>query len=274
MKKFLILSFLLILISVNSQVHRFYYELTYKPNKDSIKTEKEMMVLDVSKDESLFVSYKQLEYDSVLTANIKKAREFGTVMDKEMMTKKPPIVSYRISKFKDGNLGFKDFIGMSEYYTYQENPELKWNITNEKEKIEIYNTQKATTDFGGRIWTAWFTSEIPIQDGPYKFSGLPGLIIKLDDSQNDYSCILVANKKLNQDLNLNKLNYMESQIGETKKIPKSTFEKKSAEYRKNPMGQMLRSFDDKDVELMKKLKEEETRLKKQISFYNNPIEVN
>ena len=72
-----------------------------------------MMVLDVSKDESLFVSYKQLEYDSVLTANIKKAREFGTVMDKEMMTKKPPIVSYRISKFKDGNLGFKDFIGMS-----------------------------------------------------------------------------------------------------------------------------------------------------------------
>ena len=199
MKKFLILSFLLILISVNSQVHRFYYELTYKPNKDSIKTEKEMMVLDVSKDESLFVSYKQLEYDSVLTANIKKAREFGTVMDKEMMTKKPPIVSYRISKFKDGNLGFKDFIGMSEYYTYQENPELKWNITNEKEKIEIYNTQKATTDFGGRIWTAWFTSEIPIQDGPYKFSGLPGLIIKLDDSQNDYSWILVANKKLNQD---------------------------------------------------------------------------
>ena len=165
-----------------------------------------MMVLDVSKDESLFVSYKQLEYDSVLTANIKKAREFGTVMDKEMMTKKPPIVSYRISKFKDGNLGFKDFIGMSEYYTYQENPELKWNITNEKEKIEIYNTQKATTDFGGRIWTAWFTSEIPIQDGPYKFSGLPGLIIKLDDSQNDYSWILVANKKLNQDLNLNNLN--------------------------------------------------------------------
>ncbi|TDX84613.1 GLPGLI family protein [Epilithonimonas xixisoli] len=273
MKKILALSSLLILISVNSQVHRFYYELTYKPNKDSATTEKEMMVLDVAKDESLFLPYKQLEYDSVLTANIKKAREFGAEIDKELMTKKPPLLSYRISKFKDGNLGFKDFIGISEYYIYSEKPNLKWNITNEKEKIEIYNAQKATTNFGGRSWIAWFTTDIPIQDGPYKFSGLPGLVIKLEDSGNNYSWILKGNKKLTHNIEINKLNYLESQMGEAKKIPKSAFEKRSAEYRKNPMSQMLRSFDEKDVELMKKLKEEETRLKKQISFYNNPIEV-
>lgn len=34
-------------------------------------------------------------------------------------------------------------------------------------------TQKATCDFAGRKWIAWFTTEIPIQDGPYKFYGLP-----------------------------------------------------------------------------------------------------
>lgn len=272
MKKVIIASFLFFCGLAYSQVHRFYYELTYKPSKDSANTEKELMVLDVAKDESLFLPYKQLEYDSVLTANIKKAREFGADLDKEIMQMKPPVLSYRINKLKNGNLNYKDFIGLSEYYSYDEKPNLKWNITSEKQKIGIYQTQKATTDFGGRQWTAWFTSEIPIQDGPYKFSGLPGLIVKLEDSDQDFLWVLEANKKLNQDINLNKLNYLESQMGIAKKVPKSTFVKRLAEYQKNPMGQMSRMFNDKDAELMRKLKEEENRLKKQIQHYNNSIE--
>lgn len=273
MKKLLIFTYLLILISANSQVHRFYYELTYKPNRDSAATEKEMMVLDVAKDESVFIAYKQLEYDSLLTGGIRKAREFGAEINKELMLKKPPLISYRVYKLKDGNLDFKDFIGMSEYYTYQEKPNLKWKITTEKEKIEIYNVQKATTNFGGRTWIAWFTSEIPIQDGPYKFSGLPGLIVKLEDSDKNFSWNLAGNKKLNQNIDSDKMNYLEFQMGEAKKIPKTAFLKRLAEYQKSPMGQMLRSFNEKDIELIKKLKEEETRLIKQISFYNNPIEI-
>lgn len=272
MKRIIVINLLFLFGLAHSQVHRFYYELTFKPSKDSANTEKEMMVLDVAKDESLFMPYKQLEYDSVLTANIKKAREFGADIDSKLMTKKPPALSYRINKFKNGNLNYKDFIGLSEYYSYDEKPNLKWNITSEKQKIGIYQTQKATTDFGGRQWTAWFTSEIPIQDGPYKFSGLPGLIVKLEDSDQNFLWILEGNKKLNQDINLNKLNYLESQMGIATKVPKSTFTKRQAEYQKNPMGQMSRMFDEKDVDLIKKLREEENRLKKQIQHYNNSVE--
>jgi len=37
------------------------------------------------------------------------------------------------------------------------------------------------------MFEAWFTREIPIAEGPYKFYGLPGLIIKISDSRDYYS---------------------------------------------------------------------------------------
>ncbi|MFW2135930.1 GLPGLI family protein [Chryseobacterium sp. TY4] len=42
-----------------------------------------------------------------------------------------------------------------------------------------WDCQKARTDVAGRKWTACFTSSIPLQDGPYKFRGLPGVIVKI-----------------------------------------------------------------------------------------------
>jgi hypothetical protein len=45
---------------------------------------------------------------------------------------------------------------------------------------------KATTSFAGRNYEAWFTPEIPISDGPYKFYGLPGLIFKICDKKNQH----------------------------------------------------------------------------------------
>jgi hypothetical protein len=33
---------------------------------------------------------------------------------------------------------------------------------------------------------AWFAPELPYSDGPYKFNGLPGLIVKIADTRNQY----------------------------------------------------------------------------------------
>lgn len=272
MKKLLTLVSLLILISMNSQVHRFYYEMTYYSHKDSIQPEKDIMVLDVAKEESLFLSYKQLEFDSTYIAGVKKARQAG----EEFIS--PPSSnfkkwSFRVNKLKKGKLIFNDFIGMSEYYNYEEKPDLQWNITNFIEKIGGYETQMATASYGGRNWTAWFTTEIPIQDGPYKFSGLPGLIVKLQDKDRYYSWLLAGNKKLNQDINTNKLNNLEFQMGKSVKLSKEGFQKRLNDYEKNPMSQMMQMFDEKDAELMKALKQRELIIKKNIAHYNNPIEI-
>jgi GLPGLI family protein len=60
-------------------------------------------------------------------------------------------------------------------------PQIKWKLVNETKQISKFNCQKATTTFRGRNYIAWFTTEIPISMGPWKFNGLPGLILELYD---------------------------------------------------------------------------------------------
>lgn len=63
---------------------------------------------------------------------------------------------------------------------------LDWKLEEETKTIEGFACQKATCELGGRTWVAWFSSEIPFNSGPYKFGGLPGLIISISDAQNHW----------------------------------------------------------------------------------------
>ena len=90
-----------------------------------------------------------------------------------------------------------DYIRVSkDYLKYKEDLNLfQWTIDSEKKIINDYPCQKATTRFSGRDYTAWFTGEIPISDGPYKFNGLPGLIIELYDTDDHYHYLLTSLKR-------------------------------------------------------------------------------
>lgn len=56
---------------------------------------------------------------------------------------------------------------------------LDWQITDETKKIEKYHCQKATVALHGRHYEAWFTTEVPINFGPFHLNGLPGLIVQV-----------------------------------------------------------------------------------------------
>ena len=49
-----------------------------------------------------------------------------------------------------------------------------------------YECQLATCDFAGRHYSAWFAPEIPLPFGPYKFGGLPGLILQIQDDEKQF----------------------------------------------------------------------------------------
>jgi len=77
------------------------------------------------------------------------------------------------------------------YYT-ESLPLFKWNIESDTKIICGYECIKATCHWRGRDYTAWFTPDIPIEAGPWKFGGLPGLIMRVADDQNVYSFEAVA----------------------------------------------------------------------------------
>lgn len=66
-------------------------------------------------------------------------------------------------------------------------PLQQWHIEADTLTVCGYLCQKATCTFRGRNFVAWFTADIPVNDGPWKFGGLPGLILKLYDSDRYYT---------------------------------------------------------------------------------------
>ena len=61
--------------------------------------------------------------------------------------------------------------------------EFDWQISGDTATILGYSCQKAETRFRGRNYKVWFAPEIPINEGPWKFYGLPGLILKVSDDK-------------------------------------------------------------------------------------------
>ena len=81
---------------------------------------------------------------------------------------------------------------------YEENcPNLKWQLTNETDTILGYICKEATTTFAGRKYIAYYAEDLPIPYGPYKFGGLPGLILEMYDTDEEFYWIC-------KDINLNK----------------------------------------------------------------------
>jgi GLPGLI family protein len=76
------------------------------------------------------------------------------------------------------------------YYTLEKPKSIKWNIQNDTKMVGKYSCQKATCRFRGRDYTAWFTREIPVEFGPWKFNGLPGLIAEVIESNSHVHILL------------------------------------------------------------------------------------
>ena len=68
----------------------------------------------------------------------------------------------------------------------------QWTMTDSTREVLGYTCQQATADFRGRHWTAWFATDIPVSDGPWKLSGLPGLILEAYDKGHQYAFTAVG----------------------------------------------------------------------------------
>ncbi len=188
-----------LLAQENKYKIKFVYKLEYQPdslNENSKQSEDFLLLL--SDNKSIFKS-KNLNYqDSINTLPVRNDESFNASFNANfaLMRSSPTNFRYTIIKDLTDELKYRDKINNNLY----EYPECRncfnWEISDDTITINGFHCQKATAVYAGRQWTAWFSPEIAYSDGPYKFNGLPGLIIKINDSQNYYSFTLTGmNKK-------------------------------------------------------------------------------
>ncbi|MBP6575694.1 MAG: GLPGLI family protein [Chryseobacterium sp.] len=188
-----------------SQTERYIYQTEVNPDTINLVNMKvENTFLDIKNNQSLFISESKLLRDSLTNVlrqqgitEIKKSKKDKSEFPKLPNGKsiQPTFFDYFIIKNReDKSVNFVESIGSKQVY-YQEDRKMDWEISSQVSEFNGNKIQKATMNFGGRIWTAWFAPEIKIADGPYKFSGLPGLILKLEDDKGDYRFSFV--KKIN-----------------------------------------------------------------------------
>ena len=151
----------------------------YKSVRDSIAKEKNKTIMQSLKSMQVIKDANTLE--DRLSAN----REPSSVIDKGRN-----IESFLFKYRKEGKAITMDdgpsqssFSSKRAYMKVTENiaPQ-DWQISTDTATVLGYLCTKATTTFRGRDYVAWFTQEIPINEGPWKLHGLPGLILKAEDT--------------------------------------------------------------------------------------------
>ncbi|MGE8529056.1 GLPGLI family protein [Chryseobacterium rhizosphaerae] len=252
-----------------SQNNRFIYDVKYKKDSTSKDITRENYYLDITKDDLTY--YNRLNYisDSLFMATGQYAFKGNR------------LTSFLIKKNDSNIYQSYEYIGDVNFYKLPEEPKQQWTIT---DSIKISNNltlQKAITKFGGRNWIAWFTKDIPMPYGPYKFNGLPGLIMELYDTQKNYYFNVIKSEKIPDTYKrLSLTNFMSRAIP----VNQKELDKLKLDLYSNPFKYILNGnlnmregqkllLEDGTVLSKEQLKPAEGNERKKIKAFNNPIEL-
>ena len=248
-------------VDVDVVESRYVYLLTSQV--DSLNNQnksEEYFVLERGKDKSQFMSLNSYKRDSIMMGMLNNAEAGQLKIDLSNVPK--TAFSYRIIKDKAKNqVNFYDKI-VRNNFVYEENLNFKWKIIEEKKNIGSLKCQAALISYGGRDYKAWFTNDIPVSEGPYKFYGLPGLIVEIEDSKKHYKFELLSYKNL---ANNNPL-WIDEKRANAKKISKSDFYKALKSTQENFISEISKSGFTLDTNVEGKVKDNMKRR-------NNPIEL-
>lgn len=116
------------------------------------------------------------------------------------------------------------------YYSYTESGSpISWNFAEETDTVCGYTCQKAVGEYGGRTWTVWYSTEIPVSFGPWKLCGLPGLVLAAKDAEGIHQFKAITFRKSCTPMNL-------KPYANAIKTSREQFVKSKNKFEQNPMG--------------------------------------
>jgi GLPGLI family protein len=222
------------------------------------------MMLEIGKDICKFYSYHNYIIDSIC-----RHSDRGTWM---LYKPTPNKYTLYVNYPKNKTTVIDNVVGTIKNFEYIEDFEIpKWTVHNETQTILSHPCRKATCRFRGRDYIAWYATDIPISRGPYKFAGLPGLILKIADTENLYSFECTGIENSNKSMYEDRREYLEAIL-----ITKAEFRNMEKRFYENPKAALeaaLKSAGMNVDEIQDIAKERNVSVPTNLIEKYNPIEL-
>lgn len=205
-------------------VMEFMYDYRFLRDTTDITSEStDRMILQVGYGISKFSSYRTMQIDSLIRVS---------TADQVQANPERYIGGTSWSVYKNyptGKFTTTDKIATDWFLVEELIPELQWTLTDDTKEILGYKCKSAKCSFRGREYSAYYTDEIPVADGPWKFGGLPGFIMEVCDADNHYSftCVCI-NSKADRTITMPEVSY--------NKTSRVKFYQTKYRYDTNPLG--------------------------------------
>ena len=163
----------------------YRYVYTFDTLKNELRDD--LLILQIGKEVSKCYSYYTFQCDSLQrTPDGAKvwSELFRRAIEKDGIYGDFPHVrmsTYVYKNYPTGQMTITDRISLQDYCYVDSLHTQTWTMGDSTREVLGYTCQQATADFRGRRWTAWFATDIPVSDGPWKLGGLPGLILEAYD---------------------------------------------------------------------------------------------
>lgn len=169
-------------------IGRVLYNFTHQ--RDTTQKDqqyKEVFELDYAKTTSMFTSFTAKVNDSLMKAQI--AEQFKNAPDPAQVnltiTGGVPATKEKFFTNKTGSTQVSELKALAGalFLIESKHPQIDWKIIDSTKLIGGYVCQKATGNSYGRLYTAWFCTDLPYSFGPRRLNGLPGLILEAYDEK-------------------------------------------------------------------------------------------
>lgn len=185
---------------IDTSQYKVSYNYSYMIDTISKRKYSHDLFLKVGKRYSITYSPFVAKFDSLflLPGGLGRAMDFvNETQKKQKIEIHRDFAKYTYKDKRDNSIFEIDNISNFNFMYKESNPIFQWQILSESKTIIGYKCTKAKCKFRGRTYIAWFTEEIPISEGPWKFSGLPGLILSVYDTKMHYKYIATGFEKDN-----------------------------------------------------------------------------
>ena len=182
----------------------YRYVYTFDTLKNELRDD--LLILQIGKEVSKCYSYYTFQCDSLRrTPDGAKvwSELFRRAIEKDGIYGDFPHVrmsTYVYKNYPTGQMTITDRISLQDYCYVDSLHAQTWTMGDSTREVLGYTCQQATADFRGRRWTAWFATDIPINDGPWKLSGLPGLILEAYDEGQQHVFTAVGLEQVKDEL--------------------------------------------------------------------------